>query len=110
MSNKKMIGAMGEEFAARALIDAGYEIIDRNFRTRFGEMDIIAKKGDCLHFVEVKTRTQDLYGRPCEVIDSDKKKRLRRIAEVYMNSKRIYWREISLDVYELTANLIENCI
>lgn len=110
MSNKKLIGAMGEEFATRSLADAGYQILDRNYRTRFGEMDIIAKKDDCLHFIEVKTRTQDIYGRPCEAITEEKKLRMRRIAEVYMNNKRVYWREISLDVFELTANMIENCI
>lgn len=110
MGDNKIIGNLGEEFAANVLARNGFQIIDRNFRTRFGEMDIIAKKNDCLHFIEVKTRTQEIYGRPCDSITEDKKRKLRKIAEVYMNLKRVYWREISLDVFELSSNLIENCI
>lgn len=110
MADKKLLGDMGEEFATKYLVDKGYQIIDRNFRTKFGEMDIIAKKDDCLHFIEVKTRTQDIYGRPCDAITEEKKLRLRRIAEAYLTFKKIYWREISLDVFELSSNLIENCM
>lgn len=110
MVDNKIIGNLGEEFAANVLMRNGFQILDRNFRTRFGEMDIIAKKNDCLHFIEVKTRTQDIYGRPCDSITDEKKRKLRKIAEVYMNSRRIYWREISLDVFELSSNMIENCI
>lgn len=110
MSNNKTIGNLGEEFASNILTNNGYQIIDRNFRTRFGEIDIIAKKNDCLHFIEVKTRTQKLYGRPCDAITEEKKRKIRKIAEVYMNAKKIYWKEISLDVFELTSNMIENCM
>lgn len=110
MGNNKIIGNLGEEFAANVLISNGYQIIDRNFRTRFGEMDIIAKKNDCLHFIEVKTRTQNLYGRPCDSITEEKKRRIRKIAEVYMSARKIFWKEISIDVFELSSNMIENCI
>lgn len=110
MSDSKKIGYLGEEFATRVLEKSGFQIIDRNFRTKIGEIDIIAFKKDCLHFIEVKTRTQDMYGRPCESITEEKKNRIRKIAELYLSKTNGHWREISIDVFELTSNLIENCI
>lgn len=110
MANNKIIGNQGEEFATVVLVQNGFQIIERNFRTKFGEIDIIARKNNCLHFIEVKTRTQSIYGRPCEAVNEEKKKTIRKIAEAYMSYNKDNYHEVSLDVFELSSNLIENCI
>ena len=60
----KDIGCAGEELAALLLLQRGYRILARNFACRWGEIDIIAEKEGVLHFVEVKTRLSDTYGKP----------------------------------------------
>lgn len=110
MTYRKKIGDHGEEFAAKILEDNGYKILDRNYWTKHGEIDIVACKDKCLHFVEVKTRTQLRYGYPAEAITEEKKSRMRRAANIYMSSSRVFWRNISFDVFEITTNVIPNCI
>ncbi|MBE6042389.1 MAG: YraN family protein [Clostridiales bacterium] len=110
MRYKKNVGDNGEDFAARMLEDSGYEIIERNFATKFGEIDIIAYKEGVLHFVEVKTRTGMEYGFPSDAITEEKKFRMRRAAEIYLTRRRTFWRRVSIDVYEVMANLITDCV
>lgn len=106
----KMVGNSGEEFAARILEDEGYMILERNFRTRIGEIDIIASKDGVVHFIEVKTRTSDEYGCPADAVTESKQNTIRRSAEIYMSRRRLMWKAYSLDVAEVTFNLIENCM
>ena len=105
----KNVGDSGEQFAAELLENAGFEIIQRNYLTKRGEIDIIAHKDGVLHFIEVKTRTTDCCGTPAEAVTDIKKRRLRRAAEQYITGRRLSWRNISFDVFEISANLIENC-
>ena len=58
MTDKKEIGNFGEDFTAKFLKKSGYKILERNYHSRYGEIDIIASKGAVLAFVEVKTRTE----------------------------------------------------
>ncbi len=74
---------LGEEIAAEYLIKKGYKIIDRNFRKGYGEIDIIAVKDDVLVFIEVKTRTTNLFGGAKEAISYYKIKKLIRTAQFY---------------------------
>ena len=67
-SDKLKHGAEGEERAARALKKARYRIVERNFRTPAGEIDIVAHDGKCLVFVEVKTRSSIEFGLPQEAV------------------------------------------
>ncbi len=106
----KNVGNHGEDFAAGMLEDMGFNILDRNYRTRYGEIDIICMKGGVLHFVEVKTRTGDDFGYPSDAVTEEKRKNIRRAAEYYLTNRHSMWRAVSLDVMEVTANLIENCI
>lgn len=110
MTYRKKIGNHGEDFASLILEDEGYKILERNFWTKYGEIDIIATKDRVLHFVEVKTRTQLRYGYPAESITDEKKARMRRAAQIYMSSKKYFWKNISFDVFEVTTNVIPNCI
>ena len=68
MRYRKNVGDSGEDFAARILEESGYQIIERNYSTRYGEIDIIAFRDGVLHFIEVKTRTGMEYGFPSEAI------------------------------------------
>ena len=74
---------LGEEIASKYLKEKGYKIIERNFRKRYGEIDIIATHQNILVFVEVKTRTSNLYGGAIEAIAYHKLKSLIKTAEFY---------------------------
>ena len=77
-------GRLGEEYAARLLEREGYRILSRNFRTRYGEIDLIAQKGEILAFVEVKTRATDSLSRPAAAVSRRKQGRIILAAEGYL--------------------------
>lgn len=77
------IAVKGEDLACNFLKNKGYKIIDRNFRKGYGEIDIICIKNKTLIFVEVKTRTSNLFGAPIEAINYFKLKSLIKTAEFY---------------------------
>ena len=81
----RLLGRWGEELAARELRARGCEILASRWRCRFGEIDLIARDGDYLCFVEVKLRKSDSFARACEFVDSKKQERLRTTASVYLN-------------------------
>ena len=74
------LGRSGEAAAARYLRRNSYHVLDTNYRTRYGEVDIIARRGDLVCFVEVKTRRGASFGEPFEAVDPRKQKQLRRMA------------------------------
>jgi putative endonuclease len=75
-----MVGAYGERVAARHLADAGFVVLDRNWRCQYGEIDIVARDGPTLVFCEVKTRRSARFGDPAEAVGMAKAERLRRLA------------------------------
>lgn len=77
---RQALGAYGERAAAAYLTERGLEILDRNWRRREGELDIVARDGDCLVVCEVKTRRTLAYGSPLEAVTWRKAARLRRLA------------------------------
>jgi putative endonuclease len=83
----RQTGQLAENFAAQALKDKGFEILERNFQNRFGEIDIIAKDKDILVFVEVKAKKGISFGLPEEMINPSKLRKIKRMAEVYLNGK-----------------------
>ncbi|NCO66408.1 MAG: YraN family protein [Candidatus Aquicultor secundus] len=78
------LGQSGEEFAARYLRRKNYRILQRNFRTKIGEIDIIASTGKTLIFCEVKTRLSRAYGHPIEAVTPNKQRTIRKVAELYL--------------------------
>lgn len=84
---KSQTGALGEELAARKLEECGYAIVERNWRCRRGEIDIIARDGETLVFVEVKARRKQTLGAPQEAVDGRKQERLRELALCYIYEK-----------------------
>lgn len=77
-------GRNGEELAVRYLEEQGYAIVARNYRLRMGEIDIIARDGEFLVFVEVKTRRSSRYGSPFEAVDFHKQQQIIRVARMYL--------------------------
>lgn len=78
------IGRLGEEYAAEWLTDRGYRLLERNYHSRYGEIDLIVEKGRVLAFVEVKTRRLDAIAAPCEWVTPQKRKRLVNTALQYL--------------------------
>jgi putative endonuclease len=106
----RIVGNAGEDFAAKMLEDTGYTILERNYRTRIGEIDIIAIRDGVLHFIEVKTRTGDDFGYPADAVTESKQNTIRRASEIYLGRRRSMWNRISFDVVEITFNLLEDCM
>jgi putative endonuclease len=88
MRVKDAVGRFGEQLAADHLERAGLTILDRNWRCREGELDIVARDGDELVFVEVKTRSSPAFGTPAQAVNRAKTARIRRLAVRYLLAKR----------------------
>lgn len=86
-SNNKVTGNRGEEIANEYLQKKGYKILERNFRTRFGEIDIVCSDGPTLVFVEVKTKIGHDFGEPEEMVNKSKIGKVKRMGEVYLQNK-----------------------
>ncbi|MGN0704789.1 MAG: YraN family protein [Lentihominibacter sp.] len=82
--SNRALGELGESMAVRYLEDQGFRIWARNFRCKAGEIDIIASKNHELSFIEVKTRRNLSYGRPCESVTAEKRRHIRMCAEYYL--------------------------
>lgn len=85
--NKTLIGKYGEDLACEYLKKQGYKIIERNFRIRGGEIDIIAIDNDTLAYIEVKTRSSYQFGRPEESVTPNKIRFLERASKFYRNNR-----------------------
>lgn len=93
MKHNQRIGKWGEDVAAEHLTQNGYEIIGRNVRTPYGEIDIVAKQNNITIFVEVKTRTSNKMGLPEESITTRKREHMISCAEQYaMDNEIDHWR------------------
>lgn len=97
MRNRE-VGILGEDLAAEYLESAGLTVLDRNWRCRHGELDLIAQDGATLVFVEVKTRTGLGYGTPAEAVTPAKAERLRRLAGLWLAEQDRRWDRIRVDV------------
>lgn len=113
--NKSELGMLGENAACRCLKKKHYHILARNYRKKFGEIDIIAQKGDKLVFAEVKTRSGVEYGMPSEAVNFYKQQRIIKTAQAYV-LENDFDGDVSFDVLEvflscgkvLHVNHIEN--
>jgi putative endonuclease len=95
---RRVLGAWGERLAARYLQDRGVEVVDRNWRCRHGEIDIVARDGDCLVFCEVKTRRSQRFGSPVEAVHWEKAARLRRLAAAWLQEHDMHAPRVRIDV------------
>ena len=95
------LGKIGEDIASKYLSKNNYEIIERNFRCKQGEIDIIAKEKDEIVFIDVKTRSSVVCGRPSEAVDETKQKHIKKATKyyIYLNKLENYY--IRIDVIEV---------
>ena len=105
--NNKRIGTLGEELAEIMLQEKGYKILAKNFRCRYGEIDIIALKNKVLAFVEVKTRLFESCGNGAESVTAVKRQRIRRCALCYIAICQQDFEAVDSQVVEISAAHIE---
>lgn len=98
MKLKDAVGRYGEAVAARCLQDAGYQLIETNWRCARGEIDILARDGSTLVVCEVKTRTSALFGDPAEAVGFVKTQRLRSLAAQWLGEHPGQWTAVRFDV------------
>lgn len=101
MRIRNAVGKFGEEVAVQHLRGAGMAVLDRNWRCRMGEIDVVARDGDSLVFCEVKTRRGARYGTPAEAVGPDKAQRLRNLAVQWLADSGSRARELRFDVVEV---------
>lgn len=113
----KEIGDFGERTAEDYLVEMDYSILERNYRLKFGEIDIIASKDEVIVFVEVKTRKSNLFGEPSEYVDRKKQERVRKTAMVYADVENtdmrfdvieVFYEEKKGKLFVVKVNHIEN--
>ena len=111
------LGDKGEEIAAKYVEMMGFEIIERNFRCKLGEIDLIIKDKDELVFVEVKTRGQKMYGTPGEAVNKQKKNHIYHVAEYYLmmnHLEHVFCRIDVIEIYKTEksyfVNYLKNCV
>jgi putative endonuclease len=105
-SKNKEIGDLGERIAEKYLHGIGYKILDKNFRYKTGEIDLIGKDEDFITFIEVKTRTSSYFGLPCEAVTSLKQKKIYRTAEIYILQKKLFKSNFRFDVVEVFLSAV----
>lgn len=96
------LGKSGEDLACRELGRRGYAILARRYRTRIGELDIVARDHGVLVFVEVKTRTSDRFGVPAEAVTLHKQAKVRMMADDYLLRKGLADCPCRFDVVAVT--------
>lgn len=95
--DRKKIGAAGEAFVASYLKNQGFSILQYNYQTRFGEIDVIATERDTLVFIEVKTRSNLRYGSGAEMISRSKLFKLRKAIHSYLVMNNLLGRRYRID-------------
>lgn len=105
-------GLEGEDIAIRFLKKEGYKILEKNYRTPFGEIDIIASKNGVVVFIEVKARNRDLFGSPKEAVTVKKQERIKRSALYYLKGLKdmppVRFDVISIDMGKNPGPFVEH--
>jgi putative endonuclease len=100
----KLLGKEGEDRAAQFLVKQGYRILERNYRTRNGEIDLITLHEGAVVFVEVKTRTNDAYGAPELAVNARKQGRMIKAALGYIKYKKLHQVPCRFDVVAISSS------
>ncbi len=90
VDNRQNLGKTGETIASNFLEKNGYTIVTKNYRRKFGEIDIIARDRDYLVFIEVKTRTGTSHGHPLEAITLRKQRQISKVAQCYLAENNLF--------------------
>lgn len=97
-ADHQILGALGEKLAISALRENSYTILEKNYRCKIGEIDIVARHGSYLVFIEVKTRSSHRFGNPAAAITAEKQQRIVRVAQFYLSEKQLGDCDIRFDV------------
>jgi putative endonuclease len=101
------LGRDGEALAAAWYEARGYEVVDRNWRTTAGEIDIVARRGRLVVIAEVKTRSSDRFGAPVEAVIATKQARLRQLAAAWLRAHEVRGARVRFDVVSVLGATIE---
>lgn len=100
-------GNVAEAIAVSYLTDHGYQIIERNFSARLGELDVVAYDEGVLVFVEVRCRTDGEHGDAIEMVHPGKQRRVARVAALYLEARRPVFEDARFDIIGITGDNIE---
>lgn len=104
MSHNQQFGKRGEDMAASFFKNQGYEIVERNWRCRFGEVDLIIKCGEEWRFVEVKARQNEVFGYPEEAVTAVKREHFYKAIEIYSQMRGLSPRQVHADVLAIVLS------
>lgn len=110
VDSRRLFGNAQEKQASAFLKQRGYRIIERQFTTKFGEIDLIAKDGDEIVFVEVKARRSKLFGFPEESVTKTKLEKIMRVAEIFLQLRHLEKTPHRIDVIAIEGAEIEHFI
>lgn len=99
-------GSENESLASAYLVAHGFQLVERNFKTKIGELDIIAREGDTLCFVEVRSRTSADFGDAIEAVNAAKQARVTRMAQQYLWWRKPVFEYARFDVIGITAGSV----
>ncbi|MGB3303473.1 YraN family protein [Gordonia sp. (in: high G+C Gram-positive bacteria)] len=102
---RRLIGQVGEDLAANYVEKLGWQILERNWRTRNGELDLIAADGDTLVIVEVKTRASRTYTDPLAAVTPQKLRRMRLLARQWLAQQDRFWEVVRFDVISILLDI-----
>lgn len=120
-NSRQHLGRRGEDLAIEYLKQMKYHILCRNYRCRLGEIDIIAQDSDNLVFIEVKTRTSNLFGSPAAAVTIHKQRQILKVAQLYLQEHKLEDSPVRFDVVsviidkhnkkqiEIITNAFEHC-
>ena len=106
--HKKLLGKLGEKQAVKFLKKNKYKILETNYKRLTGEIDVIALDGDCVVFVEVKTRTSDAFGMPSEAVNLQKQVKIQKTAQYYLVENGLLDMPCRFDVIEILGKEINH--
>ncbi len=106
--NRKEIGFLNEKKAQQIIQEKGYEILDTNFSCPYGEIDIICRDGDCIVFIEVRSKKNPNFGLPEETVTPVKQKKIVKTAQYYLSINNVDFEQVRFDVVSILGNKIKH--
>ncbi len=106
-SHRQEVGRLGEDRAAAWYVERGWSIVERNWRCREGELDLVVARAGVLVVCEVKARTSDRFGSPAEAVTADKQRRIRHLARLLLHERELRPTSIRFDVAAVHPTRLE---